>query len=162
MVVSTTSFTSDEISEISFYLQSNIQASILNQLLVLTDVPIDKTRVFVAIYRLITSAKNYTDNIDLKNKLSELLSSVSVVYDPILPLITNYQTSTVNIGKRRIFTRICDIFYDVNNISNINNFIDVFFLFAEKQQKFDLNKITGVDLETEEGKKLYSDLNSNN
>jgi hypothetical protein len=157
-MVDSTIFTGEDIVEVSHYLQSNIQASILNQLLVLTDVPIDKVRVFVAVYRLVLSASNYTSNPELKKKLNDLINEVTPVYQSVFPRLTKYQTSSVDYGKKRLFNSILNEFLDEKNITKINSFIDIFFLFAEKQQRFDINKITGIDLDTQDGKKVYADI----
>lgn len=150
-------FTDEEIREVSHYIQANVKDIQLSQLLIFTDVPLDKSIVFIAVYRLLGSARSYITG-DLHNKLNLLLDNVEQEYFEMYKLVSLYQGSTLSFGKHRLLTKIRNKFMDIERNKKINKFIDIFFMFGEKLQLYNLDKITGIDLESDSGKALYKDV----
>lgn len=153
-------FNEDEVGEITHYIIKNINASVLTQLLVMTDVPVDKAQIFVAMYRILNSARNYVENKELKAKLDSILKEVEKTYFELYSILVRYNNSKVIFNKHRLQQKIINILIVPENLISMNKFIDYFYVFAEKQQKYSINKITGIDLSIPEGQKLLNDIMS--
>lgn len=154
-------FSKDDIAEVNSYLSAAIGFSqVLGQLYTLTDTPIDKAKVFVATYRIFNSCSNYIETSELKGKIDIVLADSSFLY---LKIYRNYQAYNEkgNFGKHRIYNDIVTDLGDRENMKKINLIIDLFIMFAERQIKYSLNKITGIDLETPEGKQVMKEVYSN-
>jgi len=129
---------------------------LLLQLFPLTENTINKTEVFTIIYRIINSAKNYVNNVETRKKLQQLLDSCKEEYEALYKSLLNYQSFSFN---SYVFLRkIGDIYKNYEKNMKINNLIDSFLVFAEKQTFYDLDKITGVETDKKEGEDVVNKL----
>jgi putative ribosome biogenesis GTPase RsgA len=106
------------------------------------------------------SAKNYSKTSETQTKLDALLKNTADVYAELYEHLGRYRYSDVNFSKHRTLRKIMLVFSDQEKNAKINEMIDVFLVLAEKQQIFDINKITGIDLETDSGQKAIKDISS--
>ena len=152
-------FNQEDINEVSAYLNNAVGFSeVLTRFYTLTDKVIDKAKVFLGVYRVLSSACNYTENKDLKEKLTTVLENTKNLYYEISVINNALDNTKVNYGMHVWKYKLDSILLDTNNFSNINIVIDLFILFAEKQIKYNLNKITGVDLETPEDREIMKEI----
>jgi hypothetical protein len=150
-------FSSGEIEMMHHYVESVVSSSILNNIVVLTDKLEEKARIYLAVFRIMNSVKNYVSG-HTKEKLDEIIKINYPVYSEINKLIAIIEYSTIKFQKQRVLNRLMHILQSQDNLLRMNAFIDLFFILIEKQTKYDLDKITGIDLETEEGKAIYKDI----
>lgn len=159
--ITASDFTKDEIAEVNSYLSAAVGFSqILGQFYTLTDIPIDKAKVFVSVYRIFNSCSNYIETPELKEKINIILADSCNLYLRIYRLYQVYSEKG-SFGKHRIYNDILSEMMEKENMKRINLIIDLFILFAERQIKYSLNKITGIDLETPEGKQVLKEVYSN-
>ncbi len=148
----------EEIQEINKYVSTSIPYSVLQQLFILAEAPLSKAKIFTAVYRIVYSARNAAASQNTKNKLDLLLNETKDAYDKIFTLLMNYEHTNQVFNHHRYMNKIIAIFCDVNTNLKINKLIDAFLVFAEKQELYDINKILGLDLETDSGKKILTDI----
>lgn len=154
-------FNQGDINEVSSYLNNAVGFSeVLTRFYTLTDKIDDKAKVFMGIYRVLSSCWAYTENKDLKEKLNIVLQNTKVLYRDVSVIIDTMNYSKVNFGMHIYRQRLNNLMFDNNNMENVHIITDLFILFAEKQIKYNLNKITGVDLETPEGKEVMKEIYS--
>ena len=149
-------FTTTEISEVQRYVESQAPHSILTTTFILSENPIDKLKVFTTVYRILNSAKNYVKD-DLKKKMNELLNEAEESYEKIYPLLLKYQSTIVEFGKNRLLKNLLN--HLTNDKDHINKLIDAFLVFGEKIELMNIDKVTGLDLETDQGKDIMTDVN---
>lgn len=151
-------FDATEIREINNYISANAPYSILQQIFPLTEKPEEKAKIFATVYRIIYTARNMVNDKKTKDKLTELLEETKDVYVKLYKLLASYQSSKINFGKHATYNQIMYTFMDIENNVKINKLIDAFLVFVEKQVLYDINKISGINLGTEEGKRIYKEL----
>ena len=152
-------FDKTEISEINQYIATNVPYSILQQVFVLTENPILKAQVFTSVYRILQSCVRYVAHEDTRSKLSRLIADSKDIYANLYAVLSRYQNSRVNFNKHRIVYKIEDFFINQETNIKINKLIDSFLIFAEKQELLDLDKIIGIDLDNDAGKRVLKDVN---
>jgi hypothetical protein len=150
----------EEIQEINKYVITNIPYSVLQQLFILAEAPLSKAEIFTAVYRIIYSARNAASSQNTKNKLDLLLSETKDAYNVVFALLMNYKHTNQSFNHHRYMNKIIGVFCEVDTNLKINKLIDAFLVFAEKQELYDINKILGLDLETDSGKKIMGDIMS--
>lgn len=148
-------FESDEIREINQYIIANVPYSVLQTTLPITDNPLQKARVFTIVYRFINGSKNYVSNEKTRVKLIRLLEQNIFLYKEVYEVLSRLDNISTNFGRGRILNKLLDIYQDFDKNIKINNFIDIFLVFAEKQLLINIDEVTGINLETEEGKEAY-------
>jgi hypothetical protein len=146
-------FAKDEIIEINTYVNNNVPFSVLQSIFPLTENPKKKVQVYTIMYRIINGAMNYTEG-ELKVKLQELLKENEEIYKELYSL-TLKSTTVYNWAKHRIDERMLYVLHDFNKSVSINKLIDAFLIFAEKQVLVDTDRVTGLEMDTQEGKELY-------
>ncbi len=155
-------FSKDDITEVNSYLTAAVGFSqVLGQLYTLTDVPLDKAKVFVAVYRIFNSCSNYIETPELREKIEFILADTSLLYLSIYRKYQIFFNEKGNFGKHKIYNDLIQEMMNKENMFKINLMIDLFIMFAERQVKYSLNKITGIDLETPEGKQVMKEVYSN-
>lgn len=152
------SFNQAEITEINNYITVNVPYSILQEFFPLTDVPIEKAKIFVGMFRMVNSAKNYLKNELTETKLTILLKEVEHIYYKLYPDVVRYGNTPMHIGAHKRLHEIISVMTDINNIPKLNKFIDIFLVFAEKQIVREMDKSSGIDLDTPEGQKVEDDM----
>lgn len=153
-------FSKTEIQEINQYLTVNVPYSALTQLFTLTDKPYDKAKVFTGIFRLITSAMHYVSAEETRKKMEKLLKDCVPINDNIYVVLTRYDNSAVQFNRHRLLRKMENVFLDQKTNQAVNKLIDAFLVFAEKQELMDIDRIAGLDLETDEGKKAYKSIST--
>ena len=136
-------FTSTEIKEISSYVNTNVPYSVLEQIFPLTEQPINKVKVFTIVFRIINSAKNYVKEESTKNKLINMLNDCKGEYRELYKSFIRYQEG--GFGSYNHYRVIISIMEDISKRTKLDNLIDAFLLFAEKQVFFSIDKIAGVE-----------------
>jgi len=152
-------FTKTEISEINQYISTNVPFSVLNQFFLLSERPIFKAQIYTGIYRIVQSASRYVGAEETRAKLRRLLRDSREIYFKMYGILSRYQNASVNFNRHRLLNHLEDFFLDPRTNTRINKLIDAFLVFAEKQELMDLDRIVGLDLESEQGIKVYKDLN---
>ncbi len=145
-------FTSTEIKEINTYVQTNVPYSVLETIFPLTEHVLNKVKVFTIVYRIINSAKNYVKEPDTKTKLINMLNECKGEYRDLYKSLIRYQEG--GFGSYNHYRNIILIMEDISKRTKIDNLIDAFLLFAEKQVFFSIDKIAGI----ESGKKGGEDV----
>jgi len=153
-----TDFTNVEVTELQKYIETNVNYTILQKLFVLTENPLDKAKVFTIVYRILESCRNYTSNDKTKKKLKSLLDDAKEIYNEIYTNLIKYTGIDINFGKNKILERIVSCFLDIENNKKINKIIDLFLVLGEKIELGDMDNFVGLDLETDQGKKVYKDI----
>lgn len=149
-------FTKEEIIEINGYITANLPYSYTSQMAPVTEKLMDKCKIYINIFRFISSAKNYVSEATTKDKLNKILEVNEPVYNEIYATILNIETSTTNWGSHHNTYKLKRIVNE-NNIL-INDFVDLYLVFIEKQVLIDIDKVAGYNLETEEGRQAYQKL----
>jgi len=151
-------FDETEISEINSYVVNQIQNSVdLNQYFVLSEEPIKKTRVFIAIYRILTGVRDFIEKKETKEKLDDFLKDTKDLYSELYSAMMAYD-NLANYNKKRILRKIIAIYQDVDKNLKVNHLINSFLVFAEKQELLETEKVTGLDMDKHEGSESYKKL----
>ena len=114
-------FTSDEIAEINNYVLTQIPQTILPSLFLITEEPIKKTRVFVAIYRILNSCKDFIENDSTKEKLIEHLNYSSESYIKFYDIILKYDLTELELRKKMLENTIIETMKIYNNQVNYSS-----------------------------------------
>jgi len=149
-------FNKTEIIEISRYVLNNVPYSVLERVFPLTENVINKAMSFITMWRIINSAKNYVNKKETKEKLNKLLENCSEEYRKIYKLLIGYQKPGY-FGKDKYYDEITKIFFNYDSNMKVNNLIDVFLIFAEKQVMYDLDKIAAIDTSSKQGDTTVTD-----
>ncbi len=152
-----TDFTREEIQEISRYILGNVPFSVLEQIFPLTENPRKKAEVFTIMYRIINGSIGYVKSDNTRDKLKKLLNSCKTEYKEIYNTLLELNSS-VEFNKNRIFNRIKLVFLNFDKNLKINNVIDVFLVFAEKQILRDIDKVVGVTTDNIKGEEVVKEL----
>ena len=136
-------FNTTEIKEIGNYVQTNVPYSVLETIFPLTENVINKTQVFTIVYRIINSAKNYVREDVTKIKLINMLNECKDEYRDLYKSFLRYQEG--GFGRHNYYRNIILIMEDISKRTKIDNLIDAFLLFAEKQVFFSIDKISGIE-----------------
>lgn len=142
-------FDATEVKEISKYIQTNVPFSVLEQLFPLTENVINKVKVFTIVYRMLNSAKNYTAKEETRKKLITMLDDCKDIYHDLYNSLIIHEEG--GFGSYQHHRKIIDILQNIDKNTKVNNLIDAFLLFAEKQTFFDVNKIAGIESGRREG-----------
>lgn len=148
-------FTKDEISEINQYVVTNVPYSILQTIFPLTENPVKKAEVYTIVYRFIVGAKNYVALIETRKKLGNLLRENAALYEEIYVELLRMKNPISNWGSHRSLQRMYIIFSDMSKNKIMNNLIDIFLVFAEKQVLLDIENVVGINMDSEEGRTAY-------
>lgn len=151
-------FTAEEIREINYYVKVNVPSTMLNQLLALTDSPKEKAVIFIAIYRIMNNAKNSVATKHTYIKLKTLLKETENTYYKTLELLQKLNGIVMGFQKRSHEYKINTLYLDSEVNEKVNRLIDIFLVFAEKQEMLDIDKTTGINLDTPEGKSVYKEI----
>jgi len=152
-----TDFTKEEVQEISKHILGNVPYSVLEQIFPLTENPRKKAEVFTIMYRIIYSSVGYVKSNDTKSKLKNLLTSCEIEYKEIYNILLKLDSS-VEFGSTHLFNKVKIIFSDFDKNFKINNLIDVFLVFAEKQILRDIDKVVGVTSDNIKGEQIVKEL----
>ena len=144
-------FTNDEIADLERYIRVHANVTILQKIYTLSENPIDKAIIFINVYRILDSCKNYTKG-DLHDKMVKLFNEFNQVYNEVYPLIISYLNKEVEVGKERLKKRIIAIISIPDNSKKIRKAIDSFLVFGEKIEMNKTEDYIGVDLENDYGK----------
>jgi len=154
--ISAQDFTDDEKKMLETYVSANVPYTVLQRVYILTEKSLDKADVFTTCWRILNSCMNYCTEEVTKNKIKGLLAETEDVYKRLYEYLKRLDNITI-IFKTRIQMKIKDTFTGDDNL-RVNNLIDVFMVITEKIQVMDLDKIVGLDQETDEGKKVYEEI----
>ena len=149
-------FNENEIAEINTYIAIQIPQTILPSLFILTEEIEKKSKIFVAVYRIMSASKDYLENNDIKKKLETFLSEFFDIYQNIYYLVTKLDTSPSFMAKRKINKRIYNEM--MSHITIINKLINSFLVFAEKIELISVDNTAGIKLDDEEGKKFVESI----
>lgn len=149
-------FTDTEIGAINSYVLDNIPNSKLPQLFVLTEEPVKKIRAFISIYRIISGCRDFIGTSITKDKIIDHLNAVKGFYDVAYPILIKYDNEELESMQKIYFKMLVKKMILHND--NLNYFINTFLVFSEKQQLYNIDTISGVKLEAEEGIDLYNKL----
>lgn len=149
-------FNATEIGEINSYVINQIPQSILPTLFIITEEPMKKAKIFNIIYRIMTAAKDFVEDPSLKKKLEYFLDKFSDNYKLFYNLYLSYEASMIN--KRKIERKIIKEFMDHEKNLNVNELINSFLVFAEKQELLETEKVTGINMDIPEGVELHKKL----
>lgn len=149
-------FEESEVQEINKYILTNVPYSVLEQIFPLTENVINKITVFTTVYRLINSSLGYVSEEKTKNKLKKLIQQVSGVHNEVYKDLIVYQAGELGSGNK--FDNLVEVLRNPKKNELINNLIDIFLVFAERQKLYDLNKITGIKTDVVEGEQLVNEL----
>lgn len=158
VIINARDFTQTEINEIHQFVDSNVQYAQLEGLFTYTDVPLPKSRVYTAVYRLIQSARDVVKDSTTRTKIDNLLAEQKPIYEAVYPLVVYMMSPKANFGSHRIQRKMEDILIKPENAEKINKLINIFLILVEKNQLIDLEKTVAIDLETDEGKKALKDI----
>lgn len=147
-------FTYEEITEINRYVVTQVPHSILPQLFIITDEPIKKIQIFLNVFKIISSARDFVENSETKNKLNIVLGLVKEIYNNLYETYVEYESTELDFIKMKIKKRLINFVKEYNN--NINYLCSAFLVFAEKQELTSINDIAGLNLEKPEGEETYS------
>jgi len=156
-LISIRDFDDDEKKELCMYIQNNTPHSVLEQTFILSEDPFEKSENLLACYRILNTCAQHASRDDTRQKLQQLLESIRIPYLKLYELLVQKRTAG-SLGLYRIRNQIVLILQQYEYMKRINNCIDCFIILAEKYELLDLNKISGIDLETDEGKKLLKDV----
>jgi len=156
-IITVRNFTEDEITEISSYIREQIPQGILPKLYILTEEPIKKIRAFIAIYRIVSGIRDYTENEITREKITNIINQVEDVYLKLYNMLIDYDNSIPFGKKRKLRTMINVLNNSIDNLK-INKLINEFLIFAEKQILLETDKVTGINMDMIEGKELYNKL----
>lgn len=151
-------FDEDEIKEINQYITANVPYSILQQTLPITDNPLQKAKVYTITYRFINGAKNYVQKEETRKKLLRLLDEHNELYAIVNAIILDIDEAKPSFSYPIKYQKLLGIYKDFKKNMMVSNFIDIFLVFAEKQNLVHIDRVTGLNLETEEGKDAYDKL----
>ena len=154
-------FDVDEIKQINKYISANIPYSVLQTTLPITDNPIHKARVYTIVYRLINSASNYVDGEETKQKLIKILDKNKELYTEVNLLSLELGKRSNGFNYHRYYSSLLKVYNTFEKNKMINDLIDLFLIFAEKQEFLNIKDIVGLNLETEEGKEAYNKIMEN-
>jgi len=69
-----------------------------------------------------------------------------------------YDNTYSEFSKRSAFKKMHRILNDTESNNKINHLVNSFLVFAEKQDLIDSRKVTGINLESEDGQEIYEKL----
>jgi len=150
------SFTSTEIGEINSYIINQVPQSILPSLFILTEEPVKKTKAFNIIFRILSAARDFVENNNTKDKLTTLLDQYKKNYEDLYYLYLSLESNSYN--SKKIENKIVNYYRQVEDNNKVSKFINLFLVFAEKQELLEVEKVTGLDLSKPEGEDLYKKL----
>ena len=153
-------FNEAEVKEVSSYVQTSAQHAKIFDGYQITEDTISKATNFTIIYRILNSAANYVETEALRDKLRTLLDEAKEEYTELYALVSDYQNMMINTNKHRKLMKIAYFFRDPTRNFKINKIIDASLVFAEKQTLIETEKVFGLNLENDEGKKVYGEINS--
>jgi len=149
-------FTEEEIMEINRYILTNVPYTVLETVFVLTEKVVDKCSIFITVYRLINSAKSYVGKSETKEKLDKLLNGCIEIKTEVHKYLLRYEEG--RFGSGVCYDMLCNILENEKKSEQINNLIDIFLIFAEKQKLYDINKIVGIKAQEVEGSAIVDEL----
>ena len=151
------SFTDVERTIINNYISLVTPHSMIASAVVITEDPIEKAEIFVTCYRILMNARNVISEKETRDKIDSLLASVRAVHNDVFKLIVS-KKNTSAMTQLRIKRQLKNIFVEHQNMQCVNNIIDIFVNMAERYELLDINKLTGINLDEEEGKKFEKEL----
>lgn len=149
-------FEETEVQEINKYILTNVPYSVLEQIFPLTENVINKLTVFITVHRLIKSSISYVSTDTTKDKLNKLINQVTDIHKEVYKDLITYQEGEIGSGDK--YDKLVSILSDEQKNELINNLVDVFLVFAEKQKLFNLDKITGVRTDDVVGEQIADEL----
>ena len=87
-------------------------------------------------------------------KLKNFLNEAEEAYNYFYPLIIEYDNNDVGIVEDEIKDSLFEGLKKFNKV--LNKIINGFLVFAEKIELINIDSVSGINLETEEGKDLYN------
>ena len=149
-------FTADEIAEINIYVINQVPQSILPQLFILTEEPMKKTKAFNTIFRILQAARDFAEKDETTDKLTAFLTEFQELYDTLYTYYIQFESATYN--KKKMNKKIINMYATSENNRLVNKLINSFLVFAEKQELLETEKVTGVNMDVEEGQELHKKL----
>lgn len=151
-------FNSDEIAEINNYVDTQVPYSKLNKLFIISESPLEKISVFVAIFRILSAARDFSEGDETKKKLNKGLNEVKTIYQKVYKSLIDYEASNFEFEKDILRQDLVSFLKNPQENEQINSFISSFLVFAEKQELNKLNETTGVDFASPEGEAIHKKL----
>ena len=145
-------FTDTEIAEINKYVVSQIPQSILPQLFLLSEDPDKKIRIFIGIYRIIESARDFVESEDTRTKMTLFLDTGKLAYTELYPKLLKYDTCDMAFRKDALTKDLIRSMLKHN--TEINSFTNKFIVFAEKLELISTDTVAGIKLDKQEGIEL--------
>lgn len=149
-------FNETEIQEINKYVLTNVPYSVLEQVFLLTEDVINKLTVFTTIYRIIKSCRNYVEVSVTKDKLIKLIKQCEDIHEVVYHNLLTYEVGKLGSGDKKDI--MVEVLSNKEQNDQIDNLIDCFLVFAEKQKLFNLDKIHGIKSDTYEGNEIVEEL----
>jgi hypothetical protein len=152
-------FSDDEKSELNSYILNSIPfvAPATQNLYPLNENILDKSNYFVTAFRVLNTMKNFSSKPETAVKLNKLLDETKASYLKVYSIITKYHNSPLFIKSRLLF-KLRTIYMNEDDNFSINNLIDIFLVLSSKMTLYEISAITGLDLESDSGKKIYNDI----
>lgn len=146
-------FDSAEIAEINSYVITQVPQTILPQLFVLTEEPIKKIKSFIAVYRIVSGCKDFVEKNETKEKLNTFLDEVKKCYELLYSIFIDYDSINLEYVKHVNLKKMLKILLE--HSEKINEFVNSFLVFAEKQELISTDTVSGIKLDGPEGEDLY-------
>lgn len=155
-IVRATEFNETEVQEINNYVRTNVPYSVLETIFPLTEHVINKCTIFITVYRIVSSCSGYVSKPETKTKIDKLINQLKDTYTEVYDNLIVYNSMTLGSGDK--FDRLVDVLKDTKKKELINNLIDIFLVFSERQKLFNLDKISGIRTDTTEGDQIVDEL----
>lgn len=155
-IVRATEFNETEVQEINNYVRTNVPYSVLETIFPLTEHVINKCTIFITVYRIVSSCSGYVSKPETKAKIDKLINQLKDTYTEVYDNLIVYNSMTLGSGDK--FDRLVDVLKDTKKKELINNLIDIFLVFSERQKLFNLDKISGIRTDTTEGDQIVDEL----
>ena len=152
-MISVRNFSETEIAEMNRYVTTQVPHSMLPGLFVITEEPIKKIKIFVAVYRILQSASMFLEKKDSFAKMKQRLEMAESAYNELYPKSIVYDEKYEGIGQAARTKALVTSLLKHN--SQVNSLTNEFLVFAEKQELIRTEDVAGLKLEEEDGMRMY-------
>ena len=147
-------FTQEEINELSGYILQSIEYSELGRasIYLYNNENIKTLKVFLLSFKILSSSSHFASEDRTREKLNKILDSTQKIYLELNRLYNIYKNSTYS--SSIVETKINNIIN--NELLKINEIIEIINILSRKQNLINLDKVTGIRRDTNEGKEIYN------
>ena len=151
-------FDDTEINELQTYINSTVPHTFLNHQNIITENPILKSGIFLVVYRIFKSCREYATTEALRDKLDTLLEGSSGIRNELYPLNIKIEKTSSDYQKSLLSSKVIYLLTNPINQKRVDNLIDAFLVFGEKIQLFEIENVQGLSLETDEGQAIVKEI----